>query len=301
MSFSSSYSSLFPLLFSFEKPLAILALQNTITTIIAKSIGLAWIPSLNNIFISGSKQYPRKHNNETTKIGIQWDIFYFVLYGTCGMYAQYMGYLWTINRVKDTDNDSNGFRISTTVKNQAKALGLFHMCIGLHHGLWGLFPKYGQLTLDDFFGIGNRIPYLLEGLAGIMTGYHGYKLFTTSGIVSTTPPTADRVASKLEQKEKEIQNDEASLVRHKIMCDLSSLCSLIPIFGYWPINILGMTSSRIYDQSIWLTTIFVPLTLLSIDFLSYNNNNATTTSTTTHSIGTSKLSNNKDDSDTTTQ
>lgn len=250
-------------LFQYEKPLAIMALQNSITTIILKSVGTTFIPSLHMIFAGESTQYPRNHVDTTSKIRCQqWDILYLVMYGGLGCYAQYMGYLWTINRndnnntttatIADASDDKAGTTTTTISKrviHQARALGLFHVIIAIHHTLWAFIPGYVQLKLERYYGTNNRFPYWLEGLVAMITGYHAYKLLTSS--ISAT--------------------DEKQLIRHKIIVDFSSFCSLIPILGFWPMNIIGYSTSLMYEKTIWLSTSLVPLIFLTADFV-YDNN-----------------------------
>jgi hypothetical protein len=227
-------------LFSYEKPFAMMALQNSVTTIVMKTCGMSYVPSLQMMFDGTTGQYPKRDIDTTTIRSQQWDLFYLFMYGGFGLYAQYMGYLWTIHRNKETEEDTTSSRITKTSIHQARALGLFHVIIAIHHTLWAFIPGYGQLKLERFFGI----PYWLEGLVAIMTGYHGYKLLTSSAADVT---------------------NEKQLRRHKIMVDFSSLCSLIPIFGFWPMNILGYATTITYERFIWAATTFVPLSIMGFD------------------------------------
>lgn len=243
-------------LFQYEKPLAIMALQNSVTTIILKTVGTSFIPSLHMMFAGESTQYPRNHVDTTTVRSQQWDILYLFMYGGLGCYAQYMGYLWTINRhnnnttttatIADASEDTGTTKtISKRVLHQARALGFFHVIIAIHHTLWAFIPGYGQLKLERYYGTNNRFPYWLEGLVAMITGYHGYKLLTLSATMV----------------------DEKQLIRHKVIVDLSSFCSLIPILGFWPMNIIGYSTSLMYEKIIWLSTSLVPLIFLTADLV----------------------------------
>lgn len=254
--------TLFPFLYEYEKPLAIMALQNAVTSVLLKMPGLggiSWIPSLYMIFGDGATQYP-KHHRSTTTTSQRYDLLYFFMYGGFGCYAQYMSYQWTIQRQQQEKNKINSDSssidsVSSTTLHQARTLGLFHIIIAMHHTLWAFLPGYGQLTLDRF-SHGSRLPYWLEGIVAIITGYHGYQLLTASS------------------------QPETKLIRHKIMVDLSSFCSLIPIFGFWPMNLMGYTTTLFYETCVWFATPTIPLCLLGIDLVSSLSTTATTPTTT---------------------
>lgn len=188
-----------------------------------KTVGMGLVPGFEDIW--GGPQYPRRNGNE-------WNLLYLPMYGILGMAAQWAGLQLSF----DEENRGKNNKVS---RNRAKLLGLFHVALGAHHVLWASMKNWGRLNLDRF-----NIPgaYFLEGLAGLITGYHGAKLLFT------------KESDSFDQ-----------IIYHKTLVDASTDWTLISYCTFLPAQWFDY-SNFTFERSIWLITAVGPLTMFACDF-----------------------------------
>jgi hypothetical protein len=203
--------------------LAFIAFSAASLAVVWKTVGVGFIPGFNELW--GSPRYPRQGSNDS------WDLFYLIMYGGLGVVGQWNG----LRLTTDTANRRN----NQVTRRRAAMLGVFHVVIACHHVAWALIKDWGRLDLDRF---NIRGGYVLEGVVGLLTGYHGLRLVMGN--------ETDRFQD---------------IVRHKTFVG-STFLSLIPMPMFLPAQWMDYESFQ-YEKYTWIATMGIPSTMFAADII----------------------------------